>query len=605
MAKKKNPKKPEPVKHEPDSHALLSEKIAGLVSPGLLIIFSFFYFFFVGERIFFYQENSSLFIYSGDYFHKFAGKAGGLLEYAGYFLTQFYFNPLFGTLIITGILLLIWYLFKKISRRLGSESILSPVLILLPSLLLLLVQMRYDHLMHLNLGFLATASWFLLSINAKKRIAKFSLIALFPLFIYLTGSFAIIYAGMYITYCIFYEQKALRIILPLFLILVCLFSFMVFRNYLLYQPAEVFLSYPLSVNKLTKVSVFLLLISALFVLFPVVLRLGRTLIAGIKTGGVISLISVLSAFLITGLTITRLHDPDLTLLMDLEKKLYEQDWDGIIRQQEKEHSRNVIGQYYYNLALSEKGILTDRLFFGPQDFGSGSLCLPRDNEHYNRVVYFYYYLGLINEARHLAYESMVGYGYRPESIKLLIKTELINGNFRMAEKYINILKRTLHYRAIAMRYEKMINNSALVRSDPELGEKQELIPKIDFFVRSDNRENVRLLWLSNTTNRKAFEYLMAWMLLDKDLKGAVGEIKNMNGMGYKRLPRFLQEAVIGYANLTNSHPDPGGFRLDPDTELRFNNYGSLYVRFEKNRSLLEKEIREAGGNTLWYYMEFK
>ena len=57
-----------------------------------------------------------------------------------------------------------------------------------------------------------------------------------------------------------------------------------------------------------------------------------------------------------------------------------QDWDGIIRQHEKLQSANIVEQYYYNLALSEKGQLCNRMFFGRQSYGSLSLTLKRDDE---------------------------------------------------------------------------------------------------------------------------------------------------------------------------------------------------------------------------------
>jgi hypothetical protein len=605
MATKTKTKKNVSGKHNISEKPILSEKASALLPPALIIIFTVFYFLFIGHPIFFYQENISLFIYSGDYFHKFALKPGGLLEYTGYFLTQFYFSPFLGTAIITTIFLLIWFVFRKISEKLAYGGALNGFLILIPSWLLLLVQMRYDHFMHISLGFLAVVSYFLLSISLKGRNQKLLMILLFPVFFYLTGSFASLFAIMFIIYCIVYERTTDRIILPSFLIVIYTLSFFLFRDLLFYHPSEAFFSYPLPVNRLTNVSTFLLILSVCSVLFPAILKLGTAITIRHDKKAIIFPVSILTGFLLTGIIMLFLHDSDLTLLMKLEQKVFKQDWDGVIIQQEKEPSTNIIGQYYYNLALSEKGILCDRLLIGRQDFGSKSLCLPRDNEHYNRVVYFYYTVGLINEARHLAYESMVGYGYRPESIKLLIKTELINGNYRVAEKYINVLKKTLHYRTLALRYEKMLNNPVLVKSDPELGEKMGLVPEIDFFVRSDNRENINLLWLANKNNTKAFEYRIAWMLLDKDLKSAVNEIKNMKDMGYRRIPRYLQEAVIGYINRSGTLPDLGGLLLDPDTELRFNQYGMVYVRYEKNRITLEKELRKAGGNTLWYYVEFK
>ena len=121
------------------------------------------------------------------------------------------------------------------------------------------------------------------------------------------------------------------------------------------------------------------------------------------------------------------------------------------------------------------------MFFGRQSYGSMSLTLTRDNEQSYRAMYFYYAVGLTGEAHHLAYELMVQHGYRPENIKMLIKTELINGNFKIAERYINVLKKTLHYKNWAEKYERMLFKPELVNSDPELGQKDQTASQKGFF----------------------------------------------------------------------------------------------------------------------------
>ncbi len=153
--------------------------------------------------------------------------------------------------------------------------------------------------------------------------------------------------------------------------------------------------------------------------------------------------------------------------------------------------------------LSEKGELCSRMFFGRQSHGSMSLTLKRDDDQSYRAIYFYYAVGFTGEAHHLAYEQMVQHGYRPENIKMLIKTELINGNFKIAERYINVLKKTLHYKNWAEKYEKMLFKPELVNSDPELGEKIRLLPEKDFYIVTDDFRNIEMLLQVNPDNRNS------------------------------------------------------------------------------------------------------
>ena len=182
-----------------------------------------------------------------------------------------------------------------------------------------------------------------------------------------------------------------------------------------------------------------------------------------------------------------------------------QDWDGVIKTQETCQLSNLIAEYYYNLALAEKGLLCERMFFGRQDFRTRSLIIPWDSQaginNIFRGVYFFYAIGMINEAHRWAFESMVMQGYRPENIKLLIKTNLINGHYKIAEKYINVLKKTWHYRKWAEKYESMLNNPESIKSNPELGEKIRIRPVADFSIRIKNPQtNIPALLMSNPDN---------------------------------------------------------------------------------------------------------
>ena len=292
--------------------------------------------------------------------------------------------------------------------------------------------------------------------------------------------------------------------------------------------------------------------------------------------------------------------------MQLEKLVFKQEWDEVIRHHESSPSTSLVGQYYYNLALSEKGQLCDRLFFGQQDFGAKALSLPRNTEFINRSMYFYYSIGLIREAHHLAYESMVLYGHRPENIKMLIKTELINGNYKIARRYINILKKTLHYKKWASKYEKMLYNPEMIYSDAELGEKIRLLPKRDFFIGSDDVYNIDVMLMVNPDNKRAFEYKIARFLLEKDFKAVVYQVKKMKDMGYNYIPRYIEEAIVLFINLNLELPYLGGFTINTVTESHFRQFKTTFDLIKNgNKSYLEKEMKKAWGNTFWYYFQIK
>jgi hypothetical protein len=145
-------------------------------------------------------------------------------------------------------------------------------------------------------------------------------------------------------------------------------------------------------------------------------------------------------------------------------------------------------------------------------------------------------VGLINEAHHLTYESMVKNGYRPENIKMLIKTNLLNKKYRIAERYINVLSKTIHFKTLARHYNEMLNNPGLVDTDFDLGKKIDMLPKNDFFIRDFDDQNIVLFLMANPCNKTAFEYKIARLLFEKDIETMIYEVKYMKGMGYTRIP---------------------------------------------------------------------
>lgn len=79
---------------------------------------------------------------------------------------------------------------------------------------------------------------------------------------------------------------------------------------------------------------------------------------------------------------------------------------------------------------------------------------------------------MINEAERWAFENMVMKGITPQDLLMLVKCEIINGNYRMAAKYAAMLSKTFSYREEAKEYLGLLADTALIDSHPELGAKR-------------------------------------------------------------------------------------------------------------------------------------
>jgi hypothetical protein len=567
---------------------------------------AFSYFFFFGGYILFFQEQQSLFLYSASFINDFFIKPGGLLDLSGRFLTQFYINKFAGSVILAAILTIPGIILIFINRKLITGSVLSAFLLLIPSCLLLLMQTHYYHLMLYNLGFVSVLVYFMLWVLTENKAIRHLLLATFPLFFYLTGAYAVIFICLFIIYSLLYIKGPLNYYYPLFLISVAGISAILFNKILLLQTFKQLVLFPLPfINDPTHKVLFWLLIGYM-VLYPLICRLAgnvkkvkRNILPACRIAAIVVFFSTV-ILLITG------YKTQTARVINLEKLVFDENWGEAIEYQEKYPSENLIGQYFYNIALSETDQLCDRLFYGPQDFGTGSLILEWSSEHLNWGAYSFYTTGLINEAQRWAYEEMVVYGLRPQNMKLLTKTSLLTGNYRLTEKYTNILENTLFYKTWAEKYKKMAADTLVLIADNELGKKSGIFPQVDFFIHLESPEsNLPLLVDEIPGNRRAFEYMMSWLLLGKNVEILVNNIRLMKNMGYTRIPRHIEEAILIYYNSQGVFPDLGGFSISIETRARFDQYFASYMTERQNPAKLKEKMEKQFSNTFWYYFHFK
>lgn len=574
-------------------------------AAGSLLLISLSYFLWFGNGLFFYQENNSLFIFSGEYLGKYIAIPGGLLEYTGNFISQGYFNVIYGSLVLSFLLSLFFAVIFRIYKLLSADKPIYILLILVPACLLFLVQSGIDRRMHHTLGYLFLLLYFQISIIFDKKQLNILIPALYPLFFYITGSFALIFPLVFLCYSVVNKKGRSRYPLPGILIITSIVTYIIFENILFLLPPGGLMKYPLPLSDmLTNLHAGDIILCCYIILFPLIVRISRVHKLNGSYSLLLSVVSILAVVVITLLLLKNRFDPEFEKYIKFEKLFFKQQYDKIICLHEQDPSRSMIGQYYYNLALSEKGQLCERIFYGDQDFGVRSLVLPREPEYINRSLYFYYTVGLVNEAHHIAYESMVKYGYRPDNLKMLTKTEIINGNYKSAKRYLGVMKKTLHYRKWADRYIAMLDDPSLILSDSELGGKIRLLPRIDFFISQDDMANIDFMLLANPRNKIAFEYKMAWFLLEKDYKAVVYQVKRMRDMNYYKLPEHIAEAILLFIHHKHELPYLGDFTVNIETANRF----GLFLNILDNTS--DQKVPEIIKNTplqntFWFYYEFK
>lgn len=78
-----------------------------------------------------------------------------------------------------------------------------------------------------------------------------------------------------------------------------------------------------------------------------------------------------------------------------------------------------------------------------------------------------YYGGQTNICYRWAVELSIEFGWQVSRLKLLVKCALLNGEQELAQKYNNRLKRTLFHKAWAEKYQQYIDHPEQMKQDPE------------------------------------------------------------------------------------------------------------------------------------------
>ena len=127
-----------------------------------------------------------------------------------------------------------------------------------------------------------------------------------------------------------------------------------------------------------------------------------------------------------------------------------------------------------NMALAEKGELGDKLLEEPcQDIGSVfTNHIP--NEYIAGLLSdVYYSMGHIAQAQRYAFEANEKMdNLSPRMLQRLVKTNIIYGQYQVAEKYLYWLEHTLYYKEWCKEQRQLIKNHSLLNKNKEYAEKR-------------------------------------------------------------------------------------------------------------------------------------
>lgn len=240
-------------------------------------------------------------------------------------------------------------------------------------------------------------------------------------------------------------------------------------------------------------------------------------------------------------------------LIDYDYLVRTHQWQRIIERAEKRQASSPMSVSCVNLSLAMQGQLCDRLFEFYQNGAEGLFpTFTRDMTSPLPTAEAFYQLGMVNDAERYAFEAQEAIPNYRKSGRLtrrIAQCEIINGNYAVAAKYLRMLEHSLFYRQWAKSQERFLYNSAAVKADPEYGRLGDIRIKRHDYLFSDQEmdQMLGLLLVDNKKydNRMAYEYLIAYELLQRDVNRFMQYYPLGRFVQFDHIPYAIQQVLIG------------------------------------------------------------
>ncbi len=540
-----------------------------------------------------YQEQLQLFLWTGDYLCSRLAEPGGVARYVAELLIQFYnlivVGALFLAVIFMAVQRLTWQLMKAPLCLLPLS--LAPVLLFWYALGSENVMLTYGVALLMAL----VATLVLNRLNGMNCYLWWAVvIVLMPFFYWITGPMALL-----IPLCVTPPQSSGRWlnvtgrVVGVLTVVLCL----LLAAHVLPFPVErlrMGISYYRYVQPLPTVLLSIPLVVVLLRYLP------RWLAPVLRTKGGRRVVLVVGCAALAGLLVLlpTSYDERTYTLMEYDYLVRLGRWDAIIKKSEQKQPDLPMSVCATNLALGMTNQLGERAFQFYQR-GSDGLLPPSERNFSTQQLTgeAYFQLGLINTAQRFAFEAMEAlpnYNKSGRAIKRLAETNLINGQYEVARKYLHILERTIFYRKWAQRTEALLDQEEEINSHPLYGRLRRCLVSEELLFSEGELDKIcGQLFIHNPQNTMAMQYLLMFPLMNKDIKKFMNYMQVVQSRVLYN-PRACQEGVV-FAMTMQHQQLPKGV-VSPMVERNYNEFGAIYNNEGKDSPRLEQFK-----HTLWYY----
>ena len=558
-----------------------------------------------------FQEQYQMFLFDIGYFLERIVLPGGLADYISEFLVQFYYMPVLGGTIIALLLMSIQAISWGLMKQYGMKAVFPGYLLsFVPSIVLWCAMGDQNLLLSFVVALLGALLMGWIHNRFHNRLVKvvFELVSTALVYWFL-GPVVFLYAALMIGDTLMKGKQNGHILSSLgysaCLLILTVAWILLTTQSLQYPLYRIFsgLNYYRYPGTVSPLPLGVMIWTVIVVFFGMVPD-GHAWIKKLQQSKVVMVLAYVLVIVASWFGIKASFDEMTYDLIDYDFLVRTEQWDKIIAKAEKKPATTPLGVSCVNLALSQKGQLADRLFEFYQNGGEGLFpTFTRDMISPVSTAEIFFRLGMVNDAERYMFEAQEAIPNYRKSARLtrrIIECEIINGNYQVAAKLLRRLQKTLFYSNWANQMMALLGNEKAINRHPIYGKLRKYREKKQDFLFSDREmdQMLGLLFLNDNHNRMAYEYLMCYELLQRDLEKFVQYYPLGRLVGYDHIPRSFQEILIGNWMKTHSDPRTIPYSVDAQNVNNTLNFIQLYMQNPKNPLLGQQPYV----SNAWHYV---
>lgn len=528
-----------------------------------------------------YQEQYQLFLFTGDYFTQRISEPGGLADYIAEFIVQFYYVPLYGALLAASTLTLCQVFLGLACRRSDLNMTAYALAALVPIFYTGAINNENILLSYAVAILLTSIFIFLDTLRRKTSIVAdtIALIAGFTILYWAAGPVAFAYiltAGIL-------RRSPLAAVIAL----AAGFLEVLGIHYIWFEQ------YPLArllagINYCRIPEVYpaiLFIISGLLPLISLISLLkGKT-----KTDTIAFFICTAATAIFGIVYVPGCFNPEKSRVFAYDSLVRRGRWNEIIEKAGKERPGDIFSLQALNLALGMTGRLAENMFEYDQKGVEGLIGRDRlDNTTQLVTAEALYRLGLTNIAFSTTFdlqEAIMNDRKSGRFMKRMAECMIINGNYKVAEKYLGMLRHTRFYADWANDASRLLYDDSKVEAHPVYGKLRKNSFKKEAFYTQPYIERILAIHAvdSEGTNPLAWQYFCAASMLKGDLQTLAGVYNSSAHLfPLAEIPRHVQEALAMFWTFGNQSFEGIPFSISPDVQRRTASLAQAAMKYPDN-----------------------